>query len=111
MRGGRSERDLAEPLLDHRVEIRDRADLVDEAEAMRIGGRHAMRPQEERACRGDADAPDDVGRNRRRQDPDPRLGEADLRVVGGDDDVADSQQPGAATERRPMHARHHRHRQ
>ena len=45
------------------------------------------------------------------QDADPRLGEADLRVVGGKHEVAHGEQAGATPQRGAVDARHERHRQ
>ena len=50
-------------------------------------------------------------RDHRRQDAELHLGEAEHRVVGGDDDVADRGEAGAAAERRAVDPADERHRQ
>ena len=58
-----------------------------------------------------ADLRDDERRDHRRQDAELHLGEPEHRVLGGDDDVADRGEAGAAAERGAVDAADQRHRQ
>ena len=61
--------------------------------------RESRAGQEQLARRRHADLRDDERRDHRRQDAELHLGEAEHRVVGGHDDVADGGEAGAAAER------------
>ena len=60
------EREFVEALPYEGVEGAGRTDLVDQTQAPRLACRQAVGPQEQRACRGDAETPDDVRRDRGR---------------------------------------------
>ena len=70
------------------------------------------RSGEEQLARGRlADLGDDVGRDDRRHDAEPDLGESEDGVARGDHDVADGGQAGTAAERGAVHAADERKRQ
>ena len=77
---------------------------MDEADRQRACGVEALRREEERAGVALADLADGEGRDDRWRDAQPRLGEAEAGVIGGDGDVADGGEAGATAKRRAVNA-------
>jgi hypothetical protein len=84
---------------------------VHQADLPRPGRLESHAGEEQFSCRRSADLREHVGRDRRRHQPEFHLGEPEHGVVGGDHDVADGHQAGAAAERRPVDPADERNRQ
>src|SRR6185437_7715486 len=82
--------------------------LMDEANRQRPLRIEPLRRDEERPRRSRPNLGNDELRDDGGSDAQPRLSEAKPRVLGGNGDVADSGQPGAAAERRALDAANHR---
>ena len=99
---------LVEDRRDACVEVGGGNDVVHETDPLRVQRVEAFAGDEQRARRRRADLRQDERRDHGRNDAELDLGEAEDRIVGGDDDVGGGDQTAAAAERGAVHARDHR---
>src|SRR5205807_206912 len=85
--------------VDRGVELRGWNDRVDETDLFRARRREARAGEEQLARRRASDLREGERRDHCRQNPQLRFREAEHRIIGGDDDVADGGETGAAPSR------------
>ena len=83
-----------------RVEFVGNGEIVQQAETECFGRGEPLRGQEQAARRPCADRLDDVGADRRGNEPEPRFRKCEHRVLRADGDVATGDEPDAAADRR-----------
>ncbi len=109
MPSGAAAQDLGDVLLDSGVELGERDNRMDEADLFRALRTEAHAGQEQLARGGAPDFGERIRRDHRRQDAQLHLREPERGAFIGHDEVADSREPRAATERGAVNAADERH--